>query len=507
MSNNKSCLLIPALPHRTILALAIGAMLTGCAVTPSPIKPEDHAVTLKLDRAIMYQNQEPLTGALTLDEAMTRTVKYNLENRLKLMEQALALGQIDLARYDMLPRLVAAAGYTSRDKELVVDSMDVTSRQIVLGNTVSQERNRTNVDLTFTWNALDFGVSYFQAHQQADRSLIMEERRRKTTQQLMQQVRQAYWLAVGAQALEGRVEPLLKQVNQALADAERVENEKLRPPLETLNYRKSMLDIVRQLEAVRDELSQSKPRLASLMNLAPGTPVNLVVPEKLALPNTPFALEQMEEKALMQRPELIEADLQERISIAETKKALVRMLPGVEIFAGPHYDSNSFLHNQNWADAGLRVTWNMLNILSGPRQQELAEMQVEISRMQRMALNMAVLTQVHVAWREYTGRIRQYELSQTLFEIDQKIHEHTRAAAANDAQSKLNEIRSGVSALMAEYRRFQNYAALQTTYGQLVATMGEDPVPVKTAENMRDTTLALASKLGEHISTDSAAKP
>lgn len=471
-------------PARSLIAAAVAVVLTGCAVTPEPMTIEDRKSNLKYDLSLMYVNQTPVQDGLTLEEAMTRTLKYNLEHRLKLMEQALSLGQIELANLDMLPKLMVSAGYSSRNNELVTDSINVDTRAIALGNTTSQEKKHTTADLTFTWNALDFGVSYFQAKQQADRSLIMSERKRKTIHTLMQQLRQSYWLAVGAQALEGRVEPLLREVNQALEDAERVEKEKLRPPLETLNYRKAMLDIVRQLESMRDELTQAKPRLAALMNLKPGTPYKLAVPSDLKLPTLGMSLTDMEEKALTERPELKEADLQERISVQETKKALVRMLPGVEIYAGPHYDSNTYLHHNNWADIGTRVNWNLFNVFSGPRQRELAQAQVEINRMQRMAMNMAVLTQVHVAWHEYNGRLRQYQLSQQMFEVDRMIHEHTRAAAQNSAQSRLNEIRSGVSALMAEYRRYQNYAAMQSTYGQLVATLGHDPIPTEVAKQV-----------------------
>jgi outer membrane protein TolC len=459
----------------TFLAVTVALLLSGCAISPKPVTQDERISTVKQDRDLMYVDQPPIENKLTLEEAFERTLTYNLEHRLKLMEESMAMGQIDVAKFDMLPRLVAAAGYFDRNNYLVSDSMNVDSKQIVLGNTTSQEKQRTTLDLTFTWNALDFGVSYYQAQQQADRSLIMNERRRKAVHTLLQQARHAYWLAVGSEALEGKVEPLLKQVRQGLRDAERVEQEKLRPPLETLNYRKALLDVVRQLEAMRDELAQAKPRLAALMNLKPGTRFELAIPSNLELPKTHLSLEAMEEKALLQRPELFEADLQERISVNETKKALVRMLPGVEIFAGPHYDSNRFLKNQNWHDIGARVTWNLFNVFSGPKQRELAQAQVEINRMQRLAMNMAILTQVHVAWQDYNGRLRQYELSQQMFEIDQKIHQHTQAAAQNDAQSRLNEIRSGISALMAEYRRYQNYAAMQSTYGQLIATLGEDP--------------------------------
>lgn len=452
----------------------------------------------------MYQNQEPISAPLTLDDAIARTLKYNLENRLKMMEEALSVGQVDLARMDMLPKLVAAAGYSTRNNDLVTDSMNVSTGQPIVSNAISQDRTRTTTDLAFSWNALDFGVSYHYAHQQADRSLIVKERRRKTVQMLMQQVRHAYWLASGAQVLEGQFEPLLKNVNLALANADRVEKEKLRPPLEILNYRKSMLEIVRQIEGMRDELAQAKPSLAALMNLAPGTPFELVVPVQLAIPKVTMTLAQMEEKSLMQRPELFEADLQERISVAETKKALLRMLPGIEIYAGPHYDSNSYLHNNQWADAGVRVSWNLFSLFSAPKQREAAKMQVEISRVQRLALNMAVLTQTHVALREYAGRTRQYELSQTLFEIDQKILEHTHAAAANDAQSKVNEIRSGVAALMSEYRRYQSYAALQSTYGQLMVSIGENTQPADVLKPIPNETTS--AKANESVKEDGKAK-
>ncbi|MCG2586918.1 TolC family protein, partial [Massilia sp. TS11] len=227
------------------------------------------------------------------------------------------------------------AGYNWRNNELVSDSIDVSTGKVNLSNSTSQDRIRDTMDLGFTWNLLDFGVSYYQAKQQADRALLLRERRRKTVHNLMQQVRQAYWQAVGAQALERQVEPLLKQVNQALADAKTAEKEKLRPPLELLNYRKSLLDLVRQLEAIRDELAQAKPRLAGMINLPMNTKFEVAVPAKLDMPEVKASVEQLEERALLQRPELYETDLQERISVLEVRKSIARMFPGIEFNVGP----------------------------------------------------------------------------------------------------------------------------------------------------------------------------
>lgn len=484
------------LPRRVAAAAALVALVSGCAITPAPITTAERAATIELDLAAMYKDQAPLAGPLLLEEAMARAVKFNLENRLRMMEEALGLGQLDQARYDMLPRLALAAGYTSRNNELVTDSIDVGTRRINLSNSTSQDRTRQTMDLSLTWNALDFGVSYFQAQQQGDRALILRERRRKTVHNLMQQVRQAYWQAAGAQALESQVDPLLAQVNRALADSEQASKEKLRPPLELLSYRKALIDLVRQLEAIRDELGQAKPRLAALMNLPLGQAYTLAIPAVLPLPAIQPTVAQLEKLAMFQRPELVEGDLQERIAINEVKKSIARMFPGLELNFGPHFDSNSYLHNAKWVEGGLRVTWNLFSVLSGPRQKAVAERQVDVSRLQRLALDMAILTQVHVAVREFAGRRRQYDLSQELLDIDRQINEQTTTGANNDAQSRLNAIRSGAAQLMADYRRYQSYASLQTAHAQVIASIGTNPLPEELAsDDIPTLTAAIRSRM------------
>lgn len=457
----------------TIICLSL---LAGCAVTTKPMLQEDVKKRVSLDRDAMYKDQEPLNSSITVEDAMARAIKYNLDHRLKIMESALALRQTDLMTFDMLPKLVAAAGYTERNSYNASSSMNVETGVESLAPSTSQEMGHFNTDLMLTWNILDFGVSYFQAKQQADRTHILNERRRKVVHSIMQQVRQAYWLALGAQELQGRFDPLLKDVLKALEDSRRIEQEKLRPQLETLTYRKTLLEIMKQLEAFRDELAQAKPRLASLMNLPLGQSFSLT-PSKLEMLDLTAKIDEMENKALLQRPELMESDYTERISVSETRKAILRMLPGIEMSIGNHTDNNSFLVNQQWVEGGARLTWNLMNLLSGPSQYKIASSQVGIAQTQRLVLSIAILTQVHAAYSEFYSRKRQYELSEQLQEIDAGIHRLTKNQTNSGAQNQLSEIRSSTASLMAEYRSYQNYAALQNSCGQILATLGEDPLP------------------------------
>ena len=469
---------LPQIPAvKPLVSLIAIAVLSACAVTPAPITVDAAQKGLAAERAVLVRDQEPVTSTVSLDEAIARSLKYNLDYRLKLMEEALAQKQLDLSRADLLPRLVLGAGYSDRNNENGYSSQNLATGTQSVAPSTSTDKSVATADLGLSWNVLDFGVSYYAQQQQADRWLMAQERRRKTVHLVMQQVRQAYWQAAGAQLLASKIGPVIVEARKALADSRKIESEKLQSPLETLNYQRQLLDIIRQLEAINDELSLAKPRLASLMNIEPGTEFALEIPAALNAPMITLSIDKMEDAALSRRPELMEARYNERIGALETRKAMAKLMPGLDFSIAAHYDSNSFLVNNTWANAGLRVSWNLVNLFNASTILDTADVQAEIATRQRMALSMAVLTQTHVAYRDFNGRLRQYQLSSELDNVEQRILVHTRNATRNDAQGKLQEVRVAASALMSELRLYQTYGALQGAYGQVLSTMGLDPLP------------------------------
>jgi outer membrane protein TolC len=466
-------------------------------VSTHPFTTAEQNKQIAHDRVTMFADQEPATQPISMAEAMARAIKYNLDHRLKLMEEAVAQRQLDLSNYDLLPRLTLAAGYTGRNNFPAAASEDVFTHQQSLAPSTSSDKALRTADLGFTWNILDFGVSYYQAQEQADRALILGERRRKVLHSLMQQVRQAYWLALGAQELEVKVTPLLRDVQAALDDIHKVQREKLRPPKETLYDERQLLETLRELEAVRDELAEAKSHLAALMNLDPGSQFELA-PADMTVPVLHAQLPQMLETALLNRPELVEARYNERISVTETKRALARLMPGLQFEVGEHYDSNSFLVDKHWAAAGINVSWNLLNVLSASKIRGTAQAELEVARMQRMALNMAALSQVYIAYRDYQGRSRQFELAQNLDEVDHKLLDQVRNEAQTDVQGKIGQIRAQLSALYSDLRLQQSYGALQNAYGSILATLGIDPLP----ETVRGHDVATLTKAVEQANRE-----
>jgi outer membrane protein TolC len=474
---------------RLLAAVSTVALLSACAVTPTPFTAEEFSAKAKADRAAMFDGQETLSRPLTLSDAVARVLKYNLDKRAKMMDEALALGQTDLDRFDLLPKLTANAGYTERSEPNATRSRDLITQTTSTSNpTYSADRFSITSDLGLTWNILDFGVSYFTAHQNADRALIAQEKRRKTVNNLVQEVRFTFWRAAAAQALKAKVGETIASSEKALRDSERVESEKLKNPTETLRVQKTLLESIRQLEAIDQELTTAKAELAALINVAPGSDFKLEVPSNgdMSIPAWSMSIEDMEEAAMINNPDLREQDYQSRIAIDDTQKEILKLLPGVTLSFSRQYESNSFLMDNRWNDVGAKVTWNLLNVLSGPDRIAHSESAEKVAEAKRIALRMAVLAQVHVVSHQFASAAKQFERANKLWGIEMRLADASgnqqRGGTAND----IERISTETSAIAAELRRFQTYAQMQSAYGKLQSTIGADPVPARVASHTLD---------------------
>ncbi|MBF0425928.1 MAG: TolC family protein [Magnetococcales bacterium] len=456
----------------------------GCVVQPQALTDAEQARLSATDQEKIFQGVEPPPESVTVFDAMARAIRYNLDHRLKLMEDMLSRSQLDLSRAEMLPGVVASAGYTSRSNAAASSSQSVQNGTISLESSTSQNRNLKQADLALTWNILDFGVSYFRARQDADRLLITDERRRKVIQNLVREIRFAFWRAWAAQAMEGEIVEALHQADTALRTLDQTGRERLRPPLEVLRYRRSILEMVVQLEKFRDELAVARLELAPLMHVPPGSTWRLAArePTLTAFP-TDLPLEALERLALRSRPELREESYQARISTEETHKALARLFPGLELSVAGNYDSNSFLVNQHWAEAGLHLSWNLINLAMAPQRFQWSKAQEAVAETRRLALHMAILSQVHIAWRQYLNALQQYRRAMDFSSIDQEILRHVTIQRDNAAEARLEHVRNHLKMVLTRIQQYQALAQVENALGQLQVAVGTDPTPPQVADN------------------------
>lgn len=450
--------------------------LAGCTFCPEPITQCDRAERIAQDKQDMFACQEPIKGEISLSEAMARSLKYNLDLRLKTADSILARSDYSVTKYDMLPDFVASAGYLSRSNEYAVKT-DPNSDLV----SFSQDRHRRVADLQLTWNILDFGVSYVLAKQKGDQFLISIERRRKMEQNIERDVRYAYFRAVSAQRVIRKIDPLMSQVKQALSKSRKLETEQTQSPLEALRYQKSLLSTLRQLTTLRKELANAKRELASLMNVAPGQDfrVSEDINSLEVLPRGfPLKMSRLEYLALQHRPEIREEDYRTRISANEVTKAKLRMFPGLELTSGLNTDSNSFLVYNNWANYGAQLTWNLMRIFSGPANIERAKRELLVSNVRRMALSMAILTQVDVAYLRYRETRKELDVSENEKEVAQRIYRKVEQGFSAKKMSEMELIRAKTDMILSMLRYDLTYAEWQNSAGQVLNSVGYDLLPI-----------------------------
>ncbi|MBF0326421.1 MAG: TolC family protein [Alphaproteobacteria bacterium] len=482
---------------RLAAAVSVVALLSACAVTPEPFTQAEFHARAAADRAAMFKDQEPLSGTLTLEGALTRALKYNLDRRVRMMEGALALGQTALDRFELLPKITANAGYSGRSEANSTRSRDLYTQTTSSSNpTYSADRDSITADLGLTWNILDFGVSYFSARQNADRALIAQERRRRAVQNLAQEVRSTFWRAVAAQVLEDKVKSTVADAEKALKDAEKVEAERLRDPTDSLRVQKSLLESIRQLEAIHQELTSAKAELAALINLPPGSEFRLEAGGDMTVSTFDESLERLEELALANNPDLREQDYQSRIAVEETRKEILKLFPGITFSLSRQYDSNSFLMENRWNEVGAKVAWNLVNLLSAPDRINFADTAEQVATMKRIALRMAVLAQVHVVSNQFAGAVKQFQRADRLWTIERRLAETTTNQSRSGTQNLIEKVSTETSAIAAELRRYQTYAQFQSAFGKLQATIGADPLPEAAAQSLEGSSHDLQAESG-----------
>ena len=461
------------------VAACVTVMLTACGtVQVQPLSSNDLVTQTTLDRQAAMEAVPPVVGQLTMDEAIARALKYNLERRTRVMEEALAMNQLDSANWDMLPRLMANAGYTTRSEELITRSVDsVTGKPSLANPYISSERSHAAYDLGLTWNALDFGMSYITAKQSADRVNIAAERRRKAMHTLIQDVRTAFWRTASAQKLRVEVEQTITLAESALKDARKAEAERLRSPVDSLRYQRQLLENLRLLESIEQELSSGRIELANLVNAPLGQVIEVRDPgSEVDASMLDMPVERMEELAVTQNADIREQFYNARIATEETRRVMLRMFPNLSFNYDLRYDSDRYMINNRWNDAGVHLSYNLFNLLSGPAQKRMAEAGVKLADQRRMTAQMTILTQVHLSRLQYQIAYKQYLRADEIWQADAKIAVHVKNRGTAETQGKLEEVANSTTAILSLLRRYQSLAQLQAAGSKVQATIGMEPV-------------------------------
>ena len=482
-------------------------LLSACAVTPEPLTEDELTQQAQEDRDLLFiasgsgESIEPLPEVLTLPWAITRALKYNLEHRVKAMEEALALGQLDIDKFDLLPELVASAEYYDRSEYDAARNMGIDGNETTIAS-YSSEKDYPSSSFTLSWNILDFGISYYTAKQGADRVLIARERRRKVIHNLIQEISFAYWRVFAYQQLREEILATIELARKELEKAEDQERQNIQP-LRALRDQKMLLENIARLEGMEREFSTAYIELAALIRAEPEEIGNLRVaapePGNIKPPKCPKwkcdEPDKLTDLAFRKNPDILEGAYQSRIAVQETRKAILSLLPGITLTGSQQYNGNDFLEDKNWHEWSTELTWNILNILQAPTRIEHAESGEKLAETQRLALRMAVLAQVHLAIRQFQQVSEQFERADNFFRVTRRIAHHVTIGRIGKHSGR-DAVYEKTSEITAQLQRYQVYAELQAADRQLHATIGIDIAPpAMTSRDPEEVVAAVENRL------------
>lgn len=452
----------------------VALLLAGCSA-PADLAPVEtdlakHAGTLPA---------EVLSRPLSVEDAIALAMAYNLDARVKVLEEVLAAGKADLSLFALLPELAAKGGWTKRNPKKLTTSRDIGTG--AMGNfSVGEDSISRTGDLTASWNLMDFGIAMVRADQEGDRVRLALEKRRRALHLLIQDVQASYWKSVINEYAERKYNSLQQRLIKSVADAEDAERSKVGDPMQMLAHQRAIVDTMRQIAELQRQTSTARAELAGHMGVQSVTAFRLEELKDdsfLNIADPTQAVEEMEIIALNNRPELKSEEVQFRIDVKEIRTELLKSLPGIGPFMGGHYDSNSFIKYNAWADAGLHMAWNLVDMLSTPKRISQAKSVVEVTRARRLALGMTVLTQVHVADIQHRHALKEYRLTEQMATIDRRITGLASKSKAAGSGSAMEEIKAEAAGMLSTLRRFILYSDLQSAKARLNSAMGIDPAP------------------------------
>ncbi len=464
--------------RRSLLLLAIPLLiwLGGCSVTPEPLKDQEVKDRMKSNLSLIDSFNEPIIRPISLHEAMARALKYNLDYRVEWSRRILKETELAVSRHEMLPDLVAQMEFNKRSNYSGASSRSLLDGEESLEASTSQEKDIFTNKLELSWNVLDFGLSYYRARQMANEILIASEEKRKVIHRLLQNVRSAYWRTVSATQLTARLKELKSKVESVIVKSDNVIRERLQMPVKALKQRRSMLDLKNQINSLEEDLRVAKLQLAALMNIRDPSSFDIVIPEDAqAVPELKYHINQLEEYALMNRPELRQLDYKKRIASSKAKTALLGMLPSLNLGVSANHTSNKYVYNNDWVNAGASVSWDLLRLLSYGSYKDMQVAEESLLEASSLSLSMAILLQVNVSVAQYMHARDQYNDHMRYFDTQRAIGDQVDKMRKSERIGRQEHMRETLNSLLSELRYYDSVSKLQTAYANVTTAAGLDP--------------------------------
>lgn len=465
-------------------AVLVSLTLTACSVIPTKITDTEKQSVVNQDveliRKLSYLGPDPV---LSISDVLARAVIFNKDGEIASLELKLADIESSQAYLSQLPTLVQRLNYDKNNEYQGSNSASFENGELIEPSResylVSSKKETFRSDLTLTMNLLDFGVALGRAERLADEVLIAREKERQAIQTIIQQTENLYWRVVAAQKLDNELEILLLDVQEALEYNAIIMAQNLQEPLQNLTFERELLDVERTLMDLRRDLSTAKIELDRAIGVKPGTAYRLVdvednlvyMPKQLPDDMT------LETIALLNRADLTENLLQQRILKSEKESAVMKLMPQVQVSAGYYRDNSPYSLNNDWATINPQISWDLLQFFRMDATTDKIALRNKLLDEQRLQITLGILAVLDSSKILLTHNLERYVLANKYTGVSKDILQQLLNAMNANRNGGLVVIKEKLNLLLAEHRKNLNYSEIRATVGQTIQALGLDLVP------------------------------
>ncbi|MCB1135059.1 MAG: TolC family protein [Chlamydiia bacterium] len=456
----------------SLCSLIAATALTACSVAPPIDWCETRRCTAMADKQCLYTRASVPDHPLTLADIYEIANQLNLHLMAKQREFAL---QRDLSTREALGMLPSVRGtFTDlrRSKNTASFSESLQTGVPPAPLSISSETHQQRWDISAVWNYLDFGLAYYRSRQEYTKALAVQEEYCRQVQNLYNDIAREYWKAMAAKVAMDKSEALLQRARDQRAAVSRQREEQAFPLIQGLSTESFLVQFQGRFHRYERDYHSAMAELGLLMGLPPGVEFTLAPIADFATDVELDDLAVIEELALGSRPELYRSDLEEQVHRDDARSAALRMLPGAELYAGQFYDQNRFLLHNYWLEAGVRASWNLIDMINADSDKGLAQCRAALASDNGLIMSVAILSQVNLAWNIYHDNLDNYNDSSDLARVHSDL---LKAAKREKALGKLNDIdllKYEIEGLQVEVEHIRAYGDLQASLEQLNNAMG-----------------------------------
>lgn len=454
-----------------LLVFILTFLLSGCVKKQAYWENLRHE-NLHEDIDFIYSNAKIPTEPLTLQDILDITLERNLDLMVKSQEIAIQQEIATHEKLGLIPDLIAGGIISERDSLRGSSSESLDPSVNPAPPSFSSERMTKLWDLTFTWHLLDFGLSYYRSRQEVNRTLMECLEYKRLQQNLILNVIRQYWKAIVSKRALEKAKSLIDKAQAHINHYQYATNNKIVPKIWGLRNEQELIGLQIQLKTFQNDYTNANLELSVLMGLPPSCPYELADAEYKPIELVQYELDNLEEMALINRPELFASDIEVKINADEVRASFIKMFPNANIFGSYFHDENKFLVHNYWLEAGIRTSWNLLALPQYYNGFQIAGERKELARKNRIALSMGVIAQVHLIYLKYLENLDQYKLAHELEGVNNRILD---AAEEEVMLGKLHDahlLRYETETFFSEINALKAYAEMQNTLAQLSNTLG-----------------------------------